>query len=99
QRARSIEAAETISLEYIGIVKAYAMLASRRLVIQGSNIKTWASDDKLARVGIEPRNKYLARHQMDAQRHILYYLCHNAFVDRELQQSTLRQLKKSEPGS
>ena len=85
------EAAELISLEYIGVVKNFCVVSSTRLVMQQSAIKTWASDAKLCHLGLF--HTHATRNAADARRHLLYYLAHNSYVDKEIRTETLRSLK------
>ncbi|MGA2412714.1 MAG: hypothetical protein ABSG46_20315 [Candidatus Binataceae bacterium] len=87
-----------VKLEYIGVVKAAAMLAAKRLVLQGLVTQEWATDIKLKRTGVTHTNWYLVRQQVAAQRHILYYLAHNTFVEDSIRRAVLRSIKPK-PGS
>jgi hypothetical protein len=81
-----------VSIEYIGTVKTFASMSATRLVMQGSAIKRWADDKKLRKYGVRHKNWYKERHAVDGERHVLYYLCHNKFVDPELQHASLMAL-------
>lgn len=85
------EATELISLEYIGIVKTFAIVSNTRLVMQQAAKKDWADDGKLHRFGLY--HTRATRHAGDARRHLLHFLAHNPYIDKELRVETLRQLK------
>jgi hypothetical protein len=82
-----------VSIEYIGVVKAWASIWRVRLVTQQSTIKNWATNAKLEAAGIQHRNWRAVRNAADAQRHILYFLAHNPYVNGELRNATLRLLR------
>lgn len=64
------EAAELISCEYIGVVKAYCQWRGVDLRIQPAGVvKPFWTDAKLVSVGLRSQSK----HTRDATRHYLYY--------------------------
>jgi hypothetical protein len=90
QLFKANDAAELISLEYEGIVKAFAEVSQTRIVMQGSAAKRWAHNGKLQRIGIH--HPWEERHTADAKRHILYFLAHNLYVPLAMRTATLRSL-------
>lgn len=62
---------ELISAEYVGIVKAWAGINDRKLVMQTSSEgKGFWNDDKLKRISLYVVNKHIR----DATRHLLHYM-------------------------
>lgn len=67
---RGNAAAMSISLEYIGVVKAYAQSRHCKLVMQSASTgKQFWTDGKLRKYGVHTP----MRHARDACRHYLYY--------------------------
>lgn len=86
-------AAQAISMEYIGVVKAACDIFRMSLVIQPATFKEWASNHKLKRWGVRYTNWFTYRHEADARRHILHYICHNPHVPEDLRAATFAQLR------
>lgn len=84
--------AERISLEYIGIVKAVCKLFNIRLAIQSSNILQWATKDKVVRLGAKHQSWHGDKDAVSAQKHIMYYLCHNVHIPYEEQRRILKAI-------
>src|SRR5205807_5566583 len=67
---RGNAAAKSASIEYIGVVKAYAQGANCTLVMQSASIgKQFYTDGRLRKYGLYTP----MRHARDAARHYLYY--------------------------
>ena len=84
---RGNQFAKLDSREYIGVVKLYEQTAqhavaeqARLTYWQGSDVKKWASNDKLERAGWLTHPLRPNRHMNDAKRHLLYFLCHHATI-------------------
>jgi hypothetical protein len=92
---RDNDFAKLISAEYIGVVKEWCQANNVEPISQGSDVKKWASDDKLIRTGllIKPKTKW--KHANDAMRHFLYYGVHNNWAPRELRDRLLERLKNT----
>lgn len=73
---RNNEFAELVSLEYIGVVKAFCQRCHVPLVLQGSSeAKHWADNSKLAQLGFLISPLRMWKDTNDSMRHIVYFIC------------------------
>lgn len=75
-----------VSLEYIGVVKLFDKWHSSELAMQtAAEGKAFWNDNKLKRLGLEPT--YALRHQHDAARHMLTFMCKDPLLMKGLMTS------------
>lgn len=73
---RNNEFAELVSLEYIGVVKAFCQRYNIPLILQGSSqAKHWTDNSKLERLGLLMRPVKKWKDTNDSARHIVYFIC------------------------
>jgi len=101
---RNNDFAKLISVEYIGVIKAFNQASGVPIVAQGSSIKPhkakatnqatgWATDEKLQQLGLLLTPKSTWKHANDAMRHLVYFVCHNPIVPTKLSDQFFAQLK------
>ena len=93
---RNAPFAKLISNEYIGVIKCWAQKNPEvKLVAQGSSqAKHWATDNKLAALGLLLKPLTKNRNANDATRHFVYFVCHNRRAPRELREKYMDILRE-----
>jgi hypothetical protein len=93
QKYRSLENAELISLEYIGVVKRFAQERSLEIVFQPSasgklKKSTFVRMNNVKALGLWSPGHV---HAMDAYGHLLYYMIHSQGVGANIRYDLLRK--------
>jgi hypothetical protein len=94
----SLQELMPVTIEYVGVIKAAAEAFSMRLVAQNARAREWATSTKLRRWGAKHTDWFNDRFQIDAERHILFHLCHNVFVPDEVRNKAIHSLRPPKAG-
>jgi hypothetical protein len=86
-----------LQTEYKGVAKAVADAFSIRICIQSTIALDWASNTKLRRWGARHESWPVEKRIVDAEKHALYYLVHNAYVSTEVRQETNERIRPVRP--
>jgi hypothetical protein len=93
--SRNNDFALLISLEYIGVVKAFAQRHKIKIVLQGSSeAKRFTTNIKLRRLGwlLSPQKEM--KDVNDSERHVVFWVCNSIDAPRALQLSVIRMVSR-----
>jgi hypothetical protein len=97
---RNAEFAVLTSNEYIGVVRLFEQCQMSngnppQVYYQGSNVKRWATNEKLKKFGALIEPVILNKDANDAMRHLFYFLCHHESIPYQERNAMLELLKET----